>query len=87
MFSPVSGPAHPLRMTWHKEGLAMVEIGSVLLASGAVLVAIVSIFGLDWLAVAIPLLFASGGAYVLFTLIRLWSRRGRRGKAHDRMAA
>jgi hypothetical protein len=41
----------------------------------------------DWLAVAIPLLFASGGAYVLFTLIRLWSRRGRRKKAHDRMAA
>lgn len=65
----------------------MVELGSVLLAFGVVLVAIVSAFGLDWLTVAIPLLFASGGAYVLFTLIRLWSRRGRRRKAHDRMAA
>ena len=65
----------------------MVETGTILLAFGVVLVAIVSAFGLDWLAVAIPLLFATGGAYVLFTLIRLWSRRGRRKKTHDRMAA
>ena len=65
----------------------MVEIGSVLSAFGVVLVAIVSAFGLDWLAVAIPLLFASGGAYLLFTLIRLWSRRGRRRKSQNRMAA
>lgn len=65
----------------------MVETGTILLAFGVVLVAIVLAFGLDWLAVAIPLLFATGGAYVLFTLIRLWSRRGRRKKAHDRMAA
>ena len=65
----------------------MVETGTILLAFGVLLVAIVSAFGLDWLAVAIPLLFATGGAYVLFTLIRLWSRRGRRKKTHDRMAA
>lgn len=71
----------------------MVEIGSVVLAFGVVLVAIASIFSLDWLAVAVPLLFASGGAYVLFTLLRLWSRRPRRTrkshdqKSHDRMAA
>jgi hypothetical protein len=64
----------------------MVETGTILLAFGVVLVAIVLAFGLDWLVVAIPLLFATGGAYVLFTLIRLWSR-GRRKKTHDRMAA
>ena len=73
----------------------MMKVTSLFLTSGAALmVAIASIGGLVWLAVAIPMTVAIAAAYGLYTLARGGRRathparrRGRSEKPHHRMAA
>jgi hypothetical protein len=73
----------------------MMKVTSLFLTSGAALmVAIASIGGLVWLAVAIPMTVATAAAYGLYTLARGGRhathperRRARSEKPHHRMAA
>jgi len=71
----------------------MMKVASLFLTSGAALmVAIASIGGLVWLAVAIPMTVATAAAYGLYTLARPRAthperRRERSEKSRHRIAA